>query len=108
MKNKIIREILIIILLLIIIIFSMWILFYDSFSENVEDIISVKYETSDNIKEVIEQINFDENQSLENSTSDSLLKSYSMNEEDLSAYASEKSYESGKKDPFSENSEKID
>ena len=106
MNNKILRETLIIVLLLIVIMFTMGILFYDSTPVSNEKIISVKYETDQSVNEVIAEIK--ENSAVQSEDSSSLLKSYSVNENDLNFYASDNSYESGKKDPFAENSETIE
>lgn len=106
MNNKILRETLIIVLLLIVIMFTMGILFYDSTPASNEKIISVKYETDQSVNEVIAEIK--ENSAVQSEESSSLLKSYSVNANDLNFYASDNSYESGKKDPFAENSETIE
>lgn len=108
MKNKMVRELIIIFLLLVVIVFAMGILFYDSMAEDVEDIIDTQYSSSDEVNEVLEEIKAKGGENLEANTTDSLLKSYSINAEDLSRYASENYYESGKKDPFAETSETID
>lgn len=108
MSNKIAKELIIIFLLVVVIVFAMGILFYDSITENVEDIIETQYATSDVVNEVLEEIEAKDGSELKPNTSDSLLKSYSINAEDLTGYASENYYESGKKDPFAESSEKID
>ena len=105
MNNKIVRESLIIILLLIVIMFTMGILFYDSTLASNEKITSVKYETDQSVNEVIAEIQ--ENTAVQAEGSNSLLKSYSVNSNDLNYFASDNSYESGKKDPFAENSEAI-
>ena len=108
MKNKIVKELIIIFLLLVVIVFSMGILFYDSMAENVEDIIATQYSSNETVNDVLEEIDEMGGENLKPNTSDSLLKSYSISAEDLSRYASENYYESGKKDPFAETSETID
>lgn len=108
MKSKFVKEAIIIFLLLVVIVFAIGILFYDSITENVKDIASVQYVTSDATNEVLEQIEETSGESVKTSNKDSLLKSYSINADDLSGYASENYYESGKKDPFAETSETID
>lgn len=108
MNKKIVKEAIIIILLLIVIIFAMGILFYDSITENADVIASAEYEISDAVKEVLDDIEESGGEDLNETTSSSLLKSYSINAEDLSNYASGNYYESGKKDPFAESAEIID
>lgn len=108
MKNKIVKELIIIFLLLIVIVFAIGVLFYDSISEDVDEIILTQYESSNAVNEVLKEIEENGGENLKPNTSDSLLKSYSITEEDLLKYASENYYESGKKDPFAENSETID
>lgn len=108
MNKKIVKEAIIIILLLIVIIFAMGILFYDSITEDADVIANADYETSDEVKEVLKEIEASGGEELNETTSSSLLKSYSINAEDLSNYASGNYYESGKKDPFAESSETID
>lgn len=109
MNKKIVKEAIIIILLLIVIVFAMGILFYDSITENADVIADADYETSETVNDVLKEIeeNSGEN-NIKESTSNSLLKSYSINAEDLSNYASGNYYESGKKDPFAESAETID
>lgn len=108
MNKKMLKEAIIIILLLIVIIFAMGVLFYDSITENADVISNADYETSEAVNEVLKQIeeNEDEND-IKESASNSLLKSYSIDAEDLSNYASGNYYESGKKDPFAESAETI-
>ena len=108
MSNKMFKEIIIIFLLIVVIIFTMRILFYDSITEDVDDIIDVQYATSETVEEVLKEINEKGGNEVKPNTSDSLLKSYSITAEDLTGFASDKYYESGKKDPFAESSEKID
>lgn len=108
MNNKIVKEALIIVLLILVILFAVGILFYDCMSADVDKVVSVEYETDSNVNEVLTEIEANSGVDVKNSNSNSLLKSYSINAEDLSIYASENSYESGKKDPFAESSETID
>ena len=108
MRNKMLKELIIIFLLVLVIVFSMIILFYDSITEDVDEIIATQYTRSEDVNEVLDEIKAKGGESEKPSTSDSLLKSYSINAEDLNRYASENYYESGKKDPFAENSEKIE
>ncbi len=108
MNNKIVKEVFIIGLLFIVIIFCLGILFYDSMSINTKDIVSVKYTTTDNVKSVLTEIQNNSGVDVKKQTSNAILQSYSIDADDLNVYASDNTYESGKKDPFSETSETID
>ena len=108
MKNKMLKEFIIILLLIVVIVFAMGILFYDSITEDVDDIITTQYARSEDVNKVLEEIENKNGENIKPNASDSLLKSYSINAEDLNRYASENYYESGKKDPFAEFSETID
>lgn len=106
MNKKIVKETIIILLLFVIIIFAMIILFYDSLIVDLDVIASVDYETSEEVKNVLKEIDESNGEgNIKNTVSSSLLKSYSINAEDLSNYASEKYYEKGKKDPFQDPTE---
>lgn len=106
MNHKMVRESLIIILLFIVILFAIGILFYDAIPASQEQITSVQYSTEQNVNDVLQEIQA--NSGVKNNNSSSLLKSYSVNANDLNFFASDKSYESGKKDPFAENSETVE
>ena len=108
MSNKMFKEIIIIFLLIVVIIFTMGIMFYDSITEDVDDIIQTQYATSDAVEEVLKEINEKGGNEVKQNTSDSLLKSYSITADDLTGFATDKYYEKGKKDPFAESSEKIE
>lgn len=108
MNNKVIKEALIIVLLFLVILFTIGILFYDCMSVDVDKVVSIEYETDENVNEVLNEIEANTGIDVKNTTSNSLLKSYSITADDLTVYASEKSYESGKKDPFAESSETIE
>lgn len=108
MNSKIAKEILIIVLLFMVIMFMIGILFYDCISSNNEEIASIDYTTDETVNNVLEEIESNSGVDVKNETSNSLLKSYSINANDLSTYASENSYESGKKDPFAEYAEPIE
>ena len=108
MNRKIVKEAIIILLLLLVIIFAMGILFYDSITVNADVIANADYETAEDVNEVLKEINESGGEDdIKQSSSSSLLKSYSVNAEDLSNFASGNYYESGKKDPFAESAEKI-
>lgn len=106
MKN--IKELFIILLLFIVIIFAFGILFYDSLSSKNGEISSVEYMQTDETKAVLEEIQEKSGVDIQEETQDTLLKSYSINKEDLNMYANDNNYESGKKDPFAEESETVE
>lgn len=108
MNNKIVKEAFIILLLFIVIMFCLGILFYDSMSVDTDDIVSVKYETSENVNTVLTEIQNNSGVDVTKQTSNSVLQSYSIGAEDLTVYAADNSYESGKKDPFAETSESVE
>lgn len=107
MNSKILREIIIILLLIIVIIFAFGVLFYDCISADRDSIYSVEYVTDNNTNEVLGEIQKNSGVDIENESSASILKSYSIGEEELYIYETQKSYESGKKDPFAESSESV-
>ena len=106
MKSKILKEVFIIILLVIVIVFTLGILFYDSISIGSKPVSSVQYEASQEVEEVLNEIQ--ESSGTDINEKDSLLKSYTINKDDLNVYANENYYESRKKDPFAENSEDVE
>lgn len=106
MKSKILKEVFIITLLVIVIVFTLGILFYDSISIGSKPVSSVQYEASSEVEEVLNEIQ--ESSGTDINEKDSLLKSYTINKDDLNVYANENYYESGKKDPFAENSEDVE
>lgn len=108
MSRKIFKEGIIIFLLIVVIVFTMGILFYDLITEDVEDIVQTQYANSKVVEEVLKDIDNKGGKEVKPNTSDSLLKSYSITADDLTGFASDNYYESGKKDPFAESSEKID
>lgn len=108
MNNKILKEAFIIALLFMVIMFAIGILFYDASSIGEEEIVSIEYITDDSVDSALTEIQSNSGVDVKNETSSSLLKSYSVNANDLNIYASENSYESGKKDPFAEYSETIE
>lgn len=108
MSNKIFKEGIIIFLLIVVIVFTMGILFYDLITEDVDDIVQAQYATIETVEEVLKDIDEKGGQEAKPNTSDSLLKSYSITADDLTGFVADKYYESGKKDPFAESSEKID
>ena len=108
MSNKILREILIIALLFLVIMFTLGILFYDYIPTDGGTITSVKYVADENVEHVLNEIQTNSGIDIKSQNTDSPLKSYTIDANDLNIYASEKYYESGKKDPFAEYSEPIE
>ena len=107
MNSKILREIIIILLLIIVIMFAFGVLFYDCISADKDTIYSIEYVTDNNTSEILNDIQKNSGVDIENETQDSILKSYSIGEEELYIYETQNSYESGKKDPFAATSESV-
>ena len=103
MNKKIFKQFLVFILLIISISFMLFTLFYDSIFTNKAELVSVKYDTDEDITKILEEIRSNKELDVSNKNSNSLLKSYSIGNDDLSAYMSQNLYETGKTDPFSEN-----
>lgn len=107
MNKKLAKELFIIALLAIVVIFILGILFYDYIPQD-QKITSVKYVADENVVSTIEEIKSNSGEDITEEKEDSLLQSYTIDKDDLSGYASDNSYESGKKDPFAEDSEPVD
>ena len=108
MSNKIFKECVIIFLLIVAIVFTMKILFFDFITENVEDVIQTQYASSEDVIEVLKDIEKNSENEEKTEDSKSLLKSYKITAEDLKDFVNDKYYEKGKKDPFSDATEKND
>ncbi len=104
MEGKVAKEALIIVLLLIVVLFVLGILLYDFIPGSKENIKSVEYVAEDSVSNVLKEIEDNTGIDLQGNSSDVPLKSYSIGSEDLEEYASDNSYESGKSDPFAEES----
>lgn len=104
MKSGLSKEILILVLLFIVIIFILIVLLYDFIPGKKENIKSVEYVAENSVSDVLQEIKENTGVDIAEKNSDVPLKSYSIDSEDLDVYASENSYESGKSDPFAENS----
>ncbi len=96
--SKIVKELFIIILLIIVIMFALVILFYDCVSENTEEVVSIEYETNEEVTQVLNEIQ--KNGSLNTNNENQLVRSYSIDKSDLTINTDEE-YNTGKKDPFS-------
>ena len=106
--GKIIKEIFIVLLLLIVVGFTIGILFYEFIPSENENISSVEYTQSEKVLTALSEIQDVSNtEDSKDDNTNSLLKSYSINKNDLNDYQSDNSYESGKKDPFAEYSETV-
>lgn len=108
MNSKFAKEIFIMILLFIVVMFTIGILFYEFMPSNDEKLSSIEYLQSDDVKATLAEIQANTGVDSSDDNTNSLLKSYSVNKEDLSGYQSENYYESGKKDPFAEYSERVE
>lgn len=106
--NKVIREVFIILLLCMIVIFTIGLLFYDCIPHKNEKIDSVEYVADKNVTNAIKQIEVNGGVDTTKDNEESLLKSYSIGKDDLTEFASENSYETGKKDPFAEYSNTVE
>lgn len=100
--SKFVKEIFIILLLCMVVIFTIGLLFYDCIPQKNEKIETIEYVASKDVLETLEQINANVGVNDEGNDESSLLKSYSIGKDDLTEFASENSYETGKKDPFAE------
>lgn len=106
--SKVIREIFIILLLCMIVIFTIGLLFYDCIPHKNEKIESIEYVADKNVTNTIKQIEVNGGSDTTKDNEDSLLKSYSIGKDDLTEFASENYYETGKKDPFAEYSNTVE
>lgn len=102
MNHKKLKEIFITILLAVIIMFMLIVLFYDSISSNNQKLVSIEYIQDEDVVKTLEEIHSNTETDVKSDDSSSLLKSYSISQNDLASYASESSYESGKDNPFDE------
>lgn len=102
MKSKLAKELLILALLLVVILFVLFVLLYDFVPGKKESIKSVEYVAENTVSEVLDEIKENTGVDVQKKDSETPLKSYSVESEDLNVYASENSYESGKSNPFDE------
>lgn len=111
--KALVKELFIGVLLLMVVIFTLGILFYDSMPNNKSASTSITYTADATVTTTIQEITEEKaNSSSSSSSSDtsgldigSVLASYSIGSTDLSEYASRKTYESGKVDPFADYQE---
>ena len=111
--KALVKELFIGVLLLMVVIFTLGILFYDSMPNNKSASTSITYTADATVTTTIQEITEEKaNSSSSSSSSDasgldigSILASYSIGSTDLSEYASRKTYESGKVDPFADYQE---
>lgn len=99
MKNLILRELLIIILLSVVVILTLRMVIYD-FIPN-ENMLpeSIQYSADAVVQNILNEIE-EENNKIENSTKESLLKTYKIEKTDLKGYVSKKEYKNRNMDPF--------
>ena len=102
MKNTIVRELFLILLLILVIMGTLKLVLYD-FIPSKNDIPEfTTYKAESRVSNVLNEINKDEEieKQSNNNVSDSLLKSYTIEQSDLKNYVSKNAYESGKINPF--------
>ncbi len=102
MNSKLAKEIIIFALLLVVVLFVLFVLLYDFIPGKKESIKSVEYVAENSVSEVLEEIKENTGVDVQAKNQETPLKSYSVEAEDLDVYASENSYESGKSNPFDE------
>lgn len=106
MGKSIVKEIFIGALLLMVIMFTLGIVLYEYIPTNQAIPEPVQYSADSSVTQTLQEIAADAEaegiEDTETSGAQSLLKSYSIGASDLKSYASKKSYESGKVDPFAE------
>lgn len=109
MGKSVVKEIFILALLTMVIIFILGILFYDYIPTNRSVPTAIEYVADSKIKEALKSVKYESSTGSSDNTSEksSLLKSYSIDASDLKNYASQKDYESGKTDPFSDYKEPV-
>lgn len=111
--KALVKELFIGVLLLMIVIFTLGILFYDSMPNNKSTSTSITYTADAAVTTTIQEITEEKANSSSSSSSNntsgldigSVLASYSIGSTDLSEYASRKTYESGKVNPFADYQE---
>ncbi len=106
--SKIIKEVFIILLLCVIVIFTIGLLFYDCIPHENEKIESIEYVADKRVTETLQEIESNNGSDTTDSKEDSLIKSYSIEKDDLNEFAIENYYETGKKDPFAEYSNPVE
>ena len=109
MGKSVVKEIFILALLTMVIIFILCILFYDYIPTNRSVPSAIEYVADSKVKESLKSVKYESSTGSSDNTSEksSLLKSYSIDASDLKNYASQKDYESGKTDPFSDYKEPV-
>ena len=105
MNKKLVKELFIVALLAIVVIFILGILFYDYIPVE-QKITSVKYVPDENVTATINEIKLNSGEDITDDKQDSFLQSYTIDKDELSNY--DDSYESGKVDPFAEDSDPVD
>jgi len=108
MSSKL-KEVFIILLLFVVIVFTIGVLFYDCIPQGGTSLETKEYLADKEVKKVLNEI--EETTGGVEATDDkkdSLIKSYSIGKDDLTEFATENYYESGKKDPFAEYSTPVE
>lgn len=107
MSSKV-KEIFIVILLFVVIIFTIGVLFYDCIPQGGVNLETKKYMADKEVTAVLNEIKETTGTDLSSNAKDSLIKSYSIGKDDLTEFATENYYESGKKDTFAEYSAPVE
>lgn len=103
MKNTIVKELFFILIMIIIIFVTLRLVLYDFIPEKseIKQAFDMEYKADKKVLEVLNEIEKSESVSEEASVeNEKFLKTYTIEQNDLKNYVSNKSYESGKKDPF--------
>lgn len=108
MKNTIVKELFFILIMIIIIFVTLRLVLYDFIptKNEIKQAFDMEYKAETKVLDVINEIEKSEGISKENEVeNEKFLKTYTIEQKDLKNYVSNKSYESGKKDPFEDNLE---
>ena len=106
MKKTIIKELLFIMLLTVVIVLTLRMAIYDFIPNENTLPKSIQYNVDSAVETTLNEIQKEENNNIkENSKSETLLKSYIIEETDLIDYIPKSKYTSGKTDPFSDYNE---
>lgn len=108
MKNTIVKELFFILIMIIIIFVTLRLVLYDFIptKNEIKQAFDMEYKAAQKVLDVIEEIEKSEGISNANEVeNEKFLKTYTIEQKDLKNYVSNKSYESGKKDPFEDSIE---
>lgn len=100
MKLNFMRELLILVFLLVIIFFVVGVVFLEAVPRDEDFPKVISYRAESSVLRALREIENSNEKNTENNQN--LLKSYTIESSELNNYATNKNYESGKTDPFSE------